>query len=101
MGKPAAAIVLTDEQRVELEGWARRRQTAQGLARRAEIVLLAADGLHNKEIVARLGKDANPVGKWRRRFAERGLDGLDDEARPGTPRKIGDDDVAETIRKDP
>ena len=99
MGKPAVTIKLTDEQRTELESLVRRRQTAQGLARRAEIVLLAADGLENKEIVARLGKDANTVGKWRRRFAERGLDGLYDEPRPGTPRKIGDDDIAETIRK--
>ena len=99
MGKPAVTIELTDDQRAELEGLVRRRQTAQGLARRAEIVLLAADGLENKEIVARLGKDANTVGKWRRRFAAQGLDGLYDEPRPGTPRKIGDDDIAETIRK--
>lgn len=99
MGKPAVTIDLTGEQRAELESLVRRRQTAQGLARRAEIVLLAADGLENKEIVARLGKDANTVGKWRRRFAEQGLDGLYDEPRPGTPRKIGDDDIAETIRK--
>ena len=99
MGKPAVTIELAGEQRAELEGLVRRRQTAQGLARRAEIVLLAADGLQNKEIAARLGKDANTVGKWRRRFAERGLDGLYDEPRPGTPRKIGDDEIAETVRK--
>ena len=70
MGKPAVAIDLTRDQRAELEGLLRRRQTAQGLVRRAEIVLLAADRLQNKEIVARLGKDANTVGKWRRRFAD-------------------------------
>ena len=99
MGKPAVPIELTNEQRAELESLVRRRQTAQGLARRAEIVLLAADGLQNKEIVTRLGKDANTVGKWRRRFAEHGLDGLYDEPRPGTPRKIGDDEITETIRK--
>lgn len=81
MGKPAVSINLTLDQRAELEGLVRRRQTAQGLARRAEIVLLAADGLQNKEIVARLGKDANTVGKWRRRFAEFGLDGLYDAER--------------------
>jgi transposase len=99
MGKPAVTIDLTDEERSELESLVRRRQTAQGLARRAEIVLLAADGLQNKEIVARLGKDANTVGKWRRRFAEHGLDGLYDQPRPGTPRKTGDDEIAETVRK--
>jgi len=99
MGKTAVSIDLTGEQRRELEGLVRRRQTAQGLARRAEIVLLAADGLQNKEIVARLGSNANTVGQWRRRFAECGLDGLYDQPRPGTPRKIGDDEIAETIRK--
>jgi len=38
------------------------------------------------------------VGKWRRRFAERRLDGLHDEPRSGSPRQIGDDEIAETIR---
>ena len=70
MGKPAVPIELTDEQRAELESLVRRRPTAQGLVRRAEIVLLAADGLQNQEIVARLGKEANTVGKRRRRYAE-------------------------------
>jgi transposase len=69
------------------------------LARRARIVLAAADGLQNKEIAALLGSDPNTVGKWRRRFAERGLDGLYDEPRPGAPRQIGDDAIAETVRK--
>jgi DNA-binding NarL/FixJ family response regulator len=62
MGKPAVSIDLTRDQRADLEGLVRRRKTAQGLSRRAEIVLLAAAGLQNKEIVARLGKDANTVG---------------------------------------
>ncbi len=95
----AVAIELSAPERRELEGLANRRKTAQGLARRARIVLAAADGLQNKQIVAGLGIDANTVSKWRRRFAERRCDGLDDEPRPGAPRKIGDDDIAETIRK--
>jgi transposase len=69
------------------------------LARRAQIVLAAAEGLQNKAIVARLGIDANTVSKWRRRFAERRCAGLHDEPRPGAPRKIGDEAIAETIRK--
>lgn len=99
MGKPAVAIDLSAEERDELEGLSRRRKTAQGLARRARIVLAAAEGLENKAIVARLGVDANTVGKWRRRFAERRCAGLYDEPRPGAPRRIGDDEIAETIRK--
>ena len=45
-----------------------------------------------------MGADANTVGKWRRRFAAHRLDGLLDEPRPGTPRRIGDDAIADTIR---
>ena len=99
MGRAAVAIMLSDTERCELEGLAGRRKTAQGLARRARIVLAAAEGLENKAIVERLGADANTVGKWRRRFAERGLDGLYDEPRPGAPRKIGDERIAEVIAR--
>ena len=93
------AIELSALERRELEGLARRRRTAQGLARRARIVLLAAEGLENKVIAARLGAAQDTVGKWRRRFAERRLDGLYDEPRPGAPRRIGDDAIAETVRR--
>ena len=99
MGKPAVRIGLTSEERRELEGLVRRHRTGQALVRRARIVLAAAEGLANKEIVARLGSDANTVGKWRRRFAERRLDGLYDEPRPGAPRQIGDDEVAAVIER--
>ena len=98
MTKVAVSIALTTEERCELEGLSRRRKTAQGLARRARIVLAAAEGLENKAIAERLGADVNTVGKWRRRYAERGLDGLYDEPRPGAPRRIGDDAIAETVR---
>src|SRR5438094_2614600 len=98
MGKPAVAIALTVAERVELEGLASRRRTAQGLARRARIVLAAAEGLENQVIARTLGADENTVGKWRRRFAERRIEGLRDEPRPGAPRQIGDAEIAETIR---
>ena len=98
MGKAAVAIELTDEERRELEGLAGRRRTAQGLARRARIVLLAAEGLENKQICATLDVDPNTVGKWRLRFAERRVDGLLDEPRAGRPREIGDEEIAGTIR---
>jgi transposase len=98
MGKPAVAIELTPAERAELEGLAGRRRTAQGLARRARIVLAAAAGVENQVIGRTVGADENTVGKWRRRFAERRLDGLHDEPRPGAPRRIGDEEIAETIR---
>jgi transposase len=98
MGAPAVSIGLTAEERVALESLANRRRTAQGLARRARIVLAAADGLENKAIAQALHANEDTVGKWRRRFAEARLDGLLDEPRCGAPRQIGDDEIAETIR---
>ena len=98
-GRVAVAIDLSAAERREIEDLARRRRTAQGLARRARIVLLSAEGLENKKIAAELGAAADTVGKWRRRFAERRLEGLYDEPRPGAPRRIGDDAIAETVRR--
>ena len=100
MSRLAVAITLSEAERRELAGLARRRKTAQGLARRARIVLAAAaDGLENKAIVALVGTDASTVGKWRRRFAECRLDGLYDEPRSGAPRKIGDEEIAEIVSR--
>ena len=99
MARIAALIDLSAEEQRELEGLSRRRRTAQGLAQRARIVLLAAQGLENKEIVDRLGVAPNTVSKWRRRFAAHRLEGLYDEPRPGAPRRIGDEAIAATIVK--
>ena len=96
---PAVSIELSEAERSGLEGLSRRRQTAQGLARRAQIVLAAAEGLENKAIAEQVDSDPGTVGKWRRRFAERRLDGLHDEPRPGAPRRIGDDAIAQTISR--
>jgi transposase len=100
MANPVAvAIELSDEERARLEAWARRRSSAQALALRARIVLLAADGLKNTEIAERLGVQRPMVTKWRNRFADHRLDGLVDEPRPGRPRTITDEQVEEVITK--
>lgn len=70
------SLELSAEERAELESWARRRKTAQGLALRARIVLLAADGLSNTAIAAQLATGKHTVGKWRERFAHQRADGL-------------------------
>lgn len=95
----ASAIELAPEERRELESLARRRSTGQALALRARIVLAAAEGGHNGLIAERLGIFRGTVGKWRERFARLRLDGLYDEPRPGAPRQIGDDEIADTIRR--
>src|SRR6266536_2957038 len=93
----AVGIELTDDERARLESWARRRSSAQALALRSRIVLLAAEGLKNTEIARRLGIDHATARKWRTRFAERRLEGVLDEPRPGRPRTITDEQVEEVI----
>src|SRR3712207_4947493 len=92
-----AALELSEAERAELEGWARRRKTAQALALRARIVLRAAKGLSNTAIADELGVAKHTVGKWRARFARQRTDGLLDEPRPGAPRRIGDGQVAALV----
>ena len=94
-----APVELTDEERARLESWTRRRTSAQALALRSRIVLLAAEGLNNTEIAGQLGVHRNMVAKWRSRFLQYRLDGLVDEPRPGRPRTITDDKVEEVIIK--
>jgi len=88
---------LTDDERVQLEAWARRRSSAQALALRSRIVLAAAEGPNNTEIAGRLQIAVSSVRKWRNRFAEHRLDGLSDEPRPGRPRTITDEQVDAVI----
>ena len=95
----AAAIELTDEERAELERWARRPTSAQALAVRSRIVLAAAEGHSNTEIARRLAISRPTVTKWRARFVQYRLDGLVDEPRPGRPRTISDEQVEQVIVK--
>jgi transposase len=91
-------IVLSEQERETLEGWSRRPKTSQALALRARIVLACArDHRPDTAVADELGIFRNTVGKWRRRFQERRLDGLLDEPRPGAPRKINDQEVEQLI----
>src|SRR5271168_125510 len=97
MGRRAAVVDLQAGDRSVLEGWALRRKTAQALAMRARIVLKGADGVSATSTAVEMKVCLQTVGKWRRRYAERGLDGLLDEPRPGQPRKITDADVERVL----
>ena len=99
MARTLAPLLITDEERSELRGWARRPKTAQAIAMRARIILLCAEEQSNQDVADDLGVNRVTVGKWRKRFLESGLDGLVDAPRPGAPRTITDEDVERVIAK--
>jgi transposase len=92
-------VTLSEQEREVLERWARRPTSARALALRCRIVLAAAEGEKSTDIAESLDCTGSTVGKWRGRFAERGLDGPHDEPRPGKPRQISDEDVERVITK--
>jgi transposase len=97
MGRAATPIVLSAEERAELERWRRRRKTTAGLHLRAGIVLDCARGLSGERIAERHHTSQQSVTKWRKRFAEQRLAGLSDAPRPGQPRRHDDDRVQEVL----
>ena len=99
LGRPLAPLELTESDREQLESMARSRSLPHGLVRRAEIVLLAAEGWPNEAVAAMVGVTRATVGKWRQRFLKSGLHGLYDELRSGAPRSITDEQVAEVVYK--
>ena len=81
-------IELNLAQQQRLRHLIRAGTTAQQLAQRARIVLLAADGVANYVIAERVGGSRPMVNLWRGRYVEQGLDGLVDRQRPGRPRVV-------------
>jgi hypothetical protein len=79
-------IILAEQERTTLVHLTRSPAVAAGLARRARIVLLAADGLPIRHIGPRAGVSRTVVRDWLDRFARQRLAGLQDLPRPGRPR---------------
>jgi len=86
------AVQMPAEDRAELARWLRAPSLRAGLAQRARIVLLAADGAGTNEIVERVGVSKPTVIAWKKRYAAEGIAGLADRPKPGRPAQI--DDVA-------
>lgn len=105
MGRPKAELKIDDNERDELQRLSRRRTVGAALALRARIVLECAKGVDNVDVAEKLGIRTQTVGKWRKRFVDRGLDGLHDEPRIGRPRSVTDDVVEQiidtTLHEDP
>jgi hypothetical protein len=87
-GRSPSEVTLTDEQRAELEHRAACYTRPHREVLRAKIVLMAAEGATNTEIGERLGMTRKSVGRWRKRFCERGIEGIEDLKRTGRPRRF-------------
>ena len=99
----AASVTLTPEQRSKLEAYARGRSVAQRLVERARIILLAAEGKQNDEIANQLDIGRHTVARWRVRFLNLGVAGLEKDApRPGrTPTVNAQEIIQKTTQEKP
>jgi transposase len=98
MSRITAPILLSDQERFTLRTWARARTEAQRLVQRAQIILLAADGIQSQEIAQQLRVSRPTVQLWRERFLALRTEGLKKDApRPGRTPAIADDKVAAIV----
>lgn len=96
----AVEIELTEEERTTLVKWSRGKRTQARIVERAKIVLAAADGKPNKQIAKELGVSQPTVGKWRNRFSQQRLPGIEkDLPRGGRKPCVRSKFEAEIIRK--
>ena len=98
-GRPRKPIVLNKEEEQQLKSIATSRSLPYGLVTRAKIIIMTAEGISNKDIAQKLDYSTQSVSLWRGRFLENGISGLHDELRPGRPRSISDERIAELIKK--
>jgi transposase len=96
-GRPKASLVVTADERQQLESLSHRARTAPHLARRARLVLACAEGHDSTRVAKRLRMSPTTVGKWRARFIQGRVEALYDEPRPGVPRTITDDQVEQVV----
>jgi transposase len=94
----AVPIKVNDTDRTQLISWSRGRSTPHRLVLRSKIVLMASEGLQNREIAEKLHAHKDVVGKWRNRFALQGMQGIiKDAPRPGRRHSISQKTVDRII----
>ncbi|WP_258528428.1 helix-turn-helix domain-containing protein, partial [Xanthomonas oryzae] len=97
MGRPAKPLVVSADDRVQLESMARSQSLPAALSRSAQMILRMADGEPQTAIAHRYGVSRPTVTLWRTRYRERGIAGLHNELKPGRPRTTSDEKVAELV----
>lgn len=98
-GRPKANLELTPEEVAQLTAFMRSRSLPASLVQRSLIVLECAKGHSDSAIAEQLGLSNQTIGKWRRRFMTQRMSGLYDAVRPGRPRTIGDEKIAQLLQK--
>lgn len=94
-GRPRSySIQLNDDERAQLESFARSRSLPHALARRAKIILMVADGMSNSDVAAKLELSNPTIANWCRRYCADGIDGLYDLPPGHRRRSYDDDDIA-------
>src|ERR1700680_4167772 len=98
MSRRAPVVVLSPEERATLQSWAKARSQPQRLVQRAQVVLLAAEGIESQEIAARLRISRPTVQLWGQRFLALRAAGLEKDApRPGRIPRITSSQVAAIV----
>lgn len=92
-------LQVSAEQRVELESWAQARSLPAGDVFRARLILALADGLTYREIERKLGASAPTVSKWKSRFEQAGMEGLQGQHQGSKPRRATPAVQARVIRR--
>ena len=93
----AQSIELTESENKILTMWSRGRRTAVRVMKRAKIILMAAKGEQNKTIAERLGMDCGQVARWRRRFVEKRVAGIEKDLGRGGRKATQREQIAPVI----
>lgn len=101
VNRAAAALALRVGDRERLVSMTRSSSVRAGLAQRARIVLLAAEGMSNTAIAQRVGVSRPTVLSWRAHYARGGIEGLADEPRSGRPRTVDHESIVAATLKPP
>ena len=96
-GRPLSKLELTSAEKQSLEQTIRRRGAGHMEVLRTKVILWAAEGLSNTEIVHRTHLSPPTVGKWRKRFLQNRTAGLSELPRRGAPRRINDEQIQRVI----
>src|SRR3954469_18094962 len=94
-------VKVPPRDREVLSSWVRASSIRAGLAQRARIVLLAADGVGTNEIVRRVGVSKPTVIAWKKRYAAEGIGGLEDRPKPGRRRVVDEIEVVSATLEPP